>query len=439
MKRRGIPGRHILSGLLIGALLLSSFPAAIAEVYTTENSQTAAQADDKDWSGYTPISSTAELDKLRGNLAGKYYLTQDIIFTEADFAEDGAFYNAGSGWEPVGTPEDPFTGILDGNGFCIEGLRIHLSGQETLYAGLFGVNAGRVENLGMRGGEVTAEVFSSDESAEQIEAYAGSIAGHSPGIIKDCSNSGKITASAESRHTPVSAYAGGIAGRVDNYEEIYTKVSLDGCYNTGDIFASAFTGSPLDSKSSNAYAGGIVGHSGYWLRIENCHNLGGVTVTMSEPTTGRGAAGGIAGVAGEFGGIQNCYNTGGINITSSTASLFAGGIAGIGDNEIKYCYNTGDIKADAQNATVYAGGVAGSNFGYDGFCISECYNTGKIRAKSSTIAYAGGITGINGEHGGIINCYNIGDAAGTADNVQAGAVIGNNMGKADNCYFLLIL
>lgn len=73
-----------------------------------------------------PVSTKEDLDNMRNDLEGDYYLTNDIVFTEEDFEEGGAFYNDGQGWEPVGSSyETSFSGTFDGQGFSIEGLRIY--------------------------------------------------------------------------------------------------------------------------------------------------------------------------------------------------------------------------------------------------------------------------------------------------------------------------
>lgn len=48
--------------------------------------------------GYTPIRTVAELNAIRNDLDGKYYLANDILFTDEDFAEGGVCYNDGVGW-----------------------------------------------------------------------------------------------------------------------------------------------------------------------------------------------------------------------------------------------------------------------------------------------------------------------------------------------------
>lgn len=63
-----------------------------------------------------PISTKEDLDNIRNDLDADYYLTNDIVFTEEDFEEGGAFYNDGQGWVPIGGQSwvDNFSGSIDG-------------------------------------------------------------------------------------------------------------------------------------------------------------------------------------------------------------------------------------------------------------------------------------------------------------------------------------
>lgn len=91
--------------------------------------------------GYTPIRTVAELNAIRNDLDGKYYLANDILFTDEDFAEGGVCYNDGVGWIAIGDSESPFTGELDGKNHTISGLKIRYNGQRNQRS-LFGRNDG---------------------------------------------------------------------------------------------------------------------------------------------------------------------------------------------------------------------------------------------------------------------------------------------------------
>jgi hypothetical protein len=71
----------------------------------------------------TAISSVTDLQNMANDLAGEYYLTQDIDASGVSFT-------------PVGTSGSPFTGTFDGNGYRITGLTI--TAGTTTNVGLFG-------------------------------------------------------------------------------------------------------------------------------------------------------------------------------------------------------------------------------------------------------------------------------------------------------------
>ncbi len=139
----------VLSILMVFSILpISAFTAFAAEL-------------PDDWAGCTAcsaenphlISTTADLDKIRTHTAankvlnGYFKLANDIVFTEEDFSEGGAYYNEGKGWLPLGhsgnnaknnwysgTNDYRFSGSLDGNGNTIKGIKLD---QNIGYCGLF--------------------------------------------------------------------------------------------------------------------------------------------------------------------------------------------------------------------------------------------------------------------------------------------------------------
>ncbi len=69
------------------------------------------------------IATAPQLDEIRNHLEANnhFKLIADIDLTEY-LSEDGAGYNDGEGWVPVGEHYDSFNGKLDGNGFKIMNL-----------------------------------------------------------------------------------------------------------------------------------------------------------------------------------------------------------------------------------------------------------------------------------------------------------------------------
>lgn len=298
--------RKLLSILLVAVVAFTTMPLQIFAQSETEDPRTTKP----DWTGYTAISTKEQLDAVRNDLDGKYYLTDDIVFTEQDFSEGGAFYNGGQCWLPIGTDaEHPFTGTFDGNGHMITGLQVTLD--DANYAGLFGyITDGEVKSLGLHNSVITT----TDDNAD--------------------------------------SYAGGIAGYVNG------NCTITNCYNTGSVSASS------SSFSVSSYVGGIVGMM-YGGTIASCYNTG--TVTSSY------AAGGIAGAMNCSSMITNCYNTGTVTFSDSSSSAYSsiGGIAGeVYESTITHCYNTGTVTFSFRTYPS-AGGIAGYVNGQA--TIGDCY------------------------------------------------------------------
>lgn len=115
---------------------------------------------------------------------------------------------------------------------------------------------------------------------------------------------------------------GGIIG------EVSQKVSVDRCFNTGEIEASM-------------NAGGIVGEapSGSALTISRSFNAGNITAGAN------GSASGIANCTGSTTAVSDCYNTGDI-----TAARYVAGITGRSTGTtITRCYSSDTVTANSSN------------------------------------------------------------------------------------------
>ena len=387
---------------------------------------TARAEDERDWTGYTPIFSKSQLNDIRNNLTGKYYLTADIVFNQADFEPSGSFYNDGYGWIPIGSA--PFQGVLDGNGYTISGLTINNSDTGTVYAGLFCEigSSGTIRNLHINGGSITASsnvsysgsitaynfgtISNCSSNINVTGSYAGGITGYNTGSITDCNNYGNISMSAQSSILyEYSLNIGGIAG----ISTIASKIS--NCANFGAIMAelSGYSSDPITS-----YAGGITGRN--LGSLTTCINNGAVTVLVNAKNRGAGGitgensrgtitecinkgtlsgpySAGIAAVT-NYGYIRDCGNMGNI-----TAYQSAAGISGINDyTAISRCFNSGDIRSTSTIG--YSAGISAND---NSSIILDCYNTGNING-----VYCNGIAGLRGSTS-ILNCYNIGSVSGT--------------------------
>jgi len=346
-------------------------------------------------SGYTAISTAAQLDAVRTEPGKNYILMANIDLS------------AWGNWQPIGTAyASSFQGIFDGNGYVIKNMTVNVSSAaKEVYAGLFGYCFGSVKNLGISGGSVSA---ASSSSAQLSIVRAGGIAGDavsSSAEIENCFNTAKVSASASGFYAH--AYAGGVAG--------YTKAALLNCYNTGDV--------SIPSSASPASVGGITGHAA--ASVSDCYNTGKVNAAAASVD-----AGGILGYTGAS--VTGCHNTGAVSVSASVEPASAGGIAGYAVSNVTgacvtACYNTGDISASELSPS--AGGITGFSVSP----ISGCYNTGVITAShtassAGAAACAGGITGEMGFNTPLSNCYNAG-SVNAANSSLAAANAGGIAGE----------
>jgi len=391
--------------LTVAALLLS-VPSVAAEGTVSEF----AGGDGSESNPYL-LSTTAHLDNARKYPDAHFRMISDIAFAEEDFAPGGAFYNEGIGWEPIGgyrgtIPDDPFTGVFDGDGHTITGLRISYDiypNDQVLYIGLIGYASGAtIQNLHMAESSITLAPNSptiNSTTCHRIGSIVG--AAKDDSVVTNCRNSGTVSSPGKS-----ASYTGGVAGAAEYISK---------CWNTGAI--------------DGGYAGGVVGAVSYG-EIANCWNTGAVT--------GISYAGGITGEAGSST-VTDCYNTGPVTGTERvggiTGWLFDSGRS---DASVLRCYNTGNV-----TGTEFAGGIVGefacspNPYYWDvvTHTITDCFNTANVTSTSLAggIAASMGVTTYaSSSRSSIKNSYNIGDIAGTT----AGAVVGKLIaGSMVGCYY----
>ena len=329
----------------------------------------------------TPISTREQLEAIKNNLSGKYYLTKDIDLS-------------GANWVPIGdnstkSNNSRFTGVFDGQGYVIRNLTI--SGEGYEHNGLFGYNSGSVKNVGMEATNIII-VRSSD-------TYVGAVCGLDAGIINNCYNTGNISATANTSQSVLSVSVGGICG---------SSSFLYYCFNTGNISANS-----TSATNAYAFAGGISGTAGSEITLCYSYNAGSVysqassTADPKEARVVEAYAGGICGNNGSSvssnGSLYRCYNAGSVNAVCTRSSYggrsYAGGISGRGPQ--RNCFNIGPISASGAYE-VCAGGITGA------ISSSSCannYNIGTVNASAANAVNLGGIIGVIYNTGGFNNGY----------------------------------
>lgn len=146
---------------------------------------------------YMLVNTAADLQNMGNTLAGSYALGRD-------FSVQGANFNGGVGFTPIGTAATPFTGNLDGQGRTISNLTVARSQQD--YAGLFGsIQNGTVQNLNLTNVSVTGG------------SYVGGLAGQvvatdeRSATITNVSVAGRVIGTASATGVP-SFRVGGLIG-----------------------------------------------------------------------------------------------------------------------------------------------------------------------------------------------------------------------------------
>ncbi len=247
----------------------------------------------------TAITTCTELQNIRDNLAGNYYLGNDIDCTGT------SGWNGGAGFEPIGTScSNNFTGTFDGQGYKITGLYINLPSSD--YAGLFGFTG--------PGSKIT------NVSLEQVIVngywHVGGLVGRTKdGQIANCYSTGNVKGD---------SHVGGLVGRIERgtITNCYSTCSVNGDWQHvgglvgrnegGQITKSYSTG----SVNGDSHVGGLVGRNeGSGATIANSYSIGSVS--------GTSAVGGLVGWNGWNGATENSYSTGRVH-----GNECAGGLVG---------------------------------------------------------------------------------------------------------------
>ena len=281
--------------------------------------------------GYLEIRNWHDLYAVRGNLSGRYLLMNDLDSTTAGYEElAGNAANHGKGWQPLGSSDDPFTGIFDGRGYEVSDMFVNRPDDTVI--GLFAaVDAGGViQDIKVVNADVTGDWA------------VGGLIGQNWGYVRNSYSGGTVTGA-----DCVGGLVGGNAGSVS---DSYSAASVTGHWDVGGLVGcSDFRGSVTNSYSvgdvtAEWAVGGLVGG-----------NLGG-TVARSYSTgsvTGDDYVGGLVG--DNQGSVSNSYST-----SSVTGEWYVGGLVGDNDSTgiVTNCHASGAVIGSS-----FAGGLVGSNWG----------------------------------------------------------------------------
>ncbi len=426
--------------------------------------------------GVTPIYTVDDLINISQNMSAQYILMVDLDLSGVP------------DWTPlIGAQDEPFSGVLDGNGFSIRNLQstqgglirannggiiknLNLPEVRINYTGKYINEFGAISGVSLGGlitnCRVTGEISSIDSVAgvtsyvyEAIVSHcivdaiitsgedAGGITNYNcGGVISNCVTSGMIS-STSSNTIQVGGIASASEGDIVECSSSAICSTLNG--STGGIAAAFWEGDMSDcfttgAISGNTSTGGIAG--AFWeSSMTNCYATGAVS----------GGDNSIGGVAGAFwkSSMTDCYATGAV----SGGDNSIGGVAGaFSDSEMESCYASGNVSGEEVGGLVgwtrssifnncdAAGSVHGIRRagGFAESCtnntvISYCYSTGNVAILNADYYadYIGGFIGLIGDNCLVSNCYSSGNVTcdGSDPNVGIGGFVGQCFGSVRDC------
>jgi hypothetical protein len=395
---------------------LSVLVLALVSLSACDVQETAVNAKpivDADGNGLIEINSLDKLDQIRNHLDGKRFdgsengcpesgckgfeLTVDLDFDsngDGQISDQDDYWNQGSGWHPIGTYEQPFRAIFDGQGHVIRNL--HSKGNASL--GLFGSADGAIlRNIHLKSINISGDTTSVDVAA--LLSYAnntelencsvqGSVSGgNNVGGVVGHADQGKISNC--SANINVQAYeinVGGIVGLAKGTQLQELKAS--GSVHGGDFSVGGIVGSSLDHSELNklSFKGRVTGKSwvggiaGVLRQTDLKQSYANVIINAQEDS-----AGGLVGSIETKSAIENSYAACQVN-----GSERVGGLVGFARNaHLRNLFYVGTV--NAQNK---AGQLVGSMLGgnYD-FVLTTGWPTTPQSAADSD--YVGGLVGFD--------------------------------------------
>ena len=220
----------------------------LIEIYYLED--VAAMRYQLDGNGYkTSVSASASMQGCPQLGCSGYELMRHLDFNnDAGYSaiSNKEVWITGTGWQPIGTRVDPFSGIFEGNGYTLSGLQINRSDADIgLYAVLHA--AGKIKNVGL----LDVNIQGDDNVGSLVGENNGSIINsYATGTVRGTGNIGGLVG--QSSNAIISSFAnvevsgnnvvGGLVG--------YSEGSIANTYAAGTVTITAAADQPL---------GGLVG------------------------------------------------------------------------------------------------------------------------------------------------------------------------------------
>ena len=394
-------------------------PDSLSTLITIAESDISVSVD-YNGNGLIDIVTQEHLDNIRYNLAGTSYKTSASDAGVKCGGSDCRGYellanldlSAFTNWQPIGRRNDPFTSILQGNGYSITNLTIdggYFATDDRDYLGLFAaLSDATIDNL------VVEVVFISGNS--NVGALAGGAA-----VRSTISRVHIRAASASSKLLAIGHTVGGILGAI-THTTIITNVTSDLSIVGGN-------------KDSADYVGGIAGYVSS-SDISYAYSSGSVS-----------ASGGADNVGGLVGFVENnstiSYSSASSSVSSSGySSQYYGGLVGnLRNSALSYSSASGSVSSNGGDSYFYGGLVGNlrnSALSYSSASGSvsssggDSYNYGGLVGyinHSSTISHSsasGSVSnsrGFSNNYGGLVGYVN---HSSTISNSSASGSVSSN-------------
>lgn len=163
-------------------------------------------AENIDRTGWTPISTIEELNNIRNNLSGKYYLISDLDMNGYEWTPIGARQVSSSYY--YSNEDNSFKGVFDGNGYVLYNFtsktlvidRVYKVGDGsdrtyTLGWGLFGYNKGTIKNVKIYDSNIKSDfqLGGAWNCWEMFYVQTGLVCSMNSGTIQDCYAQGNVS------------------------------------------------------------------------------------------------------------------------------------------------------------------------------------------------------------------------------------------------------
>ncbi len=414
--------------------------------------------------GLIDIITQEYLDHIRYNLAGTSYKTSASDASVKCGGSDCRGYellgdfdlSSFANWQPIGSQNDPFTSILQGNGYSIANLVIDGGDYLGLFSALSGATidnlvvevasiagdsdvgalAGRAENSAISRVQIRAVDVNS-----KLQATGANIGGILGRITDTTITNVTSDLSIVGGNTDNADNVGGIVGHVSSSDISYAyssgSVSVIGSdpdnvgglvgymQNNSTISYSSANGSVASNGSNNWAFGGLVGY------MQNNSTISYSSANGSVASNSGFSAKFYGGLVGRSISSDISYSSASSSISNSGISVqyFGGLVGGLTNSTISYSSSSSSVSSSGSN-TRYFGGLAG---GLTNSTISYSSASGSVSSNGADSYNYGGLAGHVDSSSTISNS----SASGSISNSSVyGGLVGSNSGNLGFSYAL---